>query len=95
MCCLLTVLLFFGPRVTLVVMALFTNYITRAYDTFLLPCLGFIFLPWTTLAYAVAVVNFEGLAGGGLLLVLLGFLFDILSYGGGGYGNRERIRKYY
>jgi hypothetical protein len=80
---LLVVLAFFGPRLALVLAWIFTNYLSRAFDTFLLPLLGFIFLPWTTIAYAVAQNELGGLNGLGLLLVILGLLGDIGVLGGG------------
>ena len=91
MCCFLTVLLFLGPRVTLIFMAIFSNAVRIAYDGFLIPCLGFLFLPWTTLAYTVAIAYMGGMESGGIIVVAIGFLFDILSYGGGGFGNRDKL----
>ena len=77
------VLAFLGPRVALVLLWLFTNYLSRAFDTILWPLLGFLFLPWTTIAFAIAQNEFGGLSGLGLLVVVLGFLGDIGVLGGG------------
>lgn len=93
MCCAGAILLFFGPRVLLAVMWLFNNnYLNRAYDNFIVPLLGFVFLPWTTLAYAFAVNTFGGLSGLGLIVVIVALLVDLASYGGSAYGNRRRLR---
>ena len=83
MCCVLVLLAFVGPRAALVLMWLFTNYLSRAYDAFLLPFLGFLFLPWTTLAYAVAQNDLGGLNGLGLVVVIIGVLADVGVLGGG------------
>jgi hypothetical protein len=83
MCCVLVALAFVGPRFALFLLFLFSEYLTRAFDTFLIPFLGFLFLPWTTLAYAVAQNSFGGLHDLGLLLVILGVLADIGVFGGG------------
>ena len=83
MCCVLVAVAFVGPRFALALLFLFSEYLTRAYDTFLVPFLGFLFLPWTTLAYAVAQNSFGGLHDIGLLLVILGVLADIGAFGGG------------
>ena len=83
MCCLLVAVAFVGPRFALFLLFLFTEYLTRAFDTFVIPFLGFLFLPWTTLAYAVAQNSFGGLHDFGLLLVILGVLADIGVFGGG------------
>ena len=83
MCCVLVLLAFVGPRAALVLLWLFTNYLSRAYDAFLLPLLGFLFLPWTTLAYAIAQNDLGGLNGLGLVVVIVGVLADVGVLGGG------------
>jgi hypothetical protein len=83
MCCVLLLVALVGPRLGLAVLWLFTDYLNRAFDSFLLPLLGFIFLPWTTLAFAVAQNSFGGLHDIGLLLVVLGVLADVGVLGGG------------
>jgi len=83
MCCVLLAVAFVGPRFALFVLFLFSEYLTRAFDTFFIPFLGFLFLPWTTLAYAVAQNSFGGLHDIGLFLVILGVLADVGVFGGG------------
>ena len=83
MCCVLLVLALVGPRLALVLLWLFSDYLSRAYDSFVLPFLGFLFLPWTTIAFAIAQNAFGGLNGLGLLIVIVGFLGDIGVIGGG------------
>jgi hypothetical protein len=87
MCCVLALLAFLGPRLALFLL-LFTNYLTRAFDGFLLPFLGFVFLPWTTIAWAIAQNELGGANGLGLLVIALGFLGDIGVLGGGARGRR-------
>ncbi len=94
MCCFITALLLFGPRLAVVVWWLVEPARFNAAVTgFLIPCLGFIFLPWTLLAYLVA-WQVGGIQGFGWVVVGLGFLADIATYSGGGYGNRRRIYIY-
>jgi hypothetical protein len=88
MCCVLALLAFVGPRVALLLMFLFTNYLQRAFDTVLLPLIGFLFLPWTTIAWAIAQNEFGGANGIGLLVIVLGFLADVGVLGGGARGRR-------
>lgn len=88
MCCVLALLAFLGPRLVLVLLWLFTNYLSRAFDTLLLPLLGFLFLPWTTIAWAIAQNELGGLNGLGLLVVILGLLADVGVLGGGARGRR-------
>ena len=63
MCCVLILLAFFTPRIVLFVLFLFTDYLVRAFDGFVLPFIGFLFLPATTLIIGFAVDI--GLLGGG------------------------------
>jgi hypothetical protein len=99
-CCAIALLALFGPRLILFGIWLFNNpYLQRATDNWLLQCFGFFFLPWTLLAYAFSINTFgagqfAGLDGTGLALTLVGFIIDLVSYGGSGYGNRDRIRSY-
>jgi hypothetical protein len=67
---------------------LFTNYMSRAFDAFLWPILGFLFLPWTTIAFAIAQNELGGPNGVGLLVIVIGFLLDIGVLGGGARGRR-------
>ena len=88
MCCVLALLAFLGPRIAIVVLWLFSNYLSRAFDGVLLPLLGFFFLPWTTIAWAIAQNEFGGASGVGLLVIALGLLLDIGVLGGGARGRR-------
>lgn len=88
MCCVLAMLAFLGPRLVIFVLWLVTDYMTRAFDMFLLPLLGFLFLPWTTIAFAIARNEFGGANGIGLLVIVIGFLADIGVLGGGARSRR-------
>ena len=50
--CLLLVVILAFPRVVLVLMFLLSNYLQRAYHNLIVPLLGFIVLPLTTIVYA-------------------------------------------
>jgi hypothetical protein len=93
MCCVVTSLFLLGPRAAIVIWWLLQPLRWQAtFSTFLLPLLGFLFLPWTTLAYVVVAPG--GVVGGKWLLLALGLLADVAGYAGGGYGNRGRVRSY-
>lgn len=83
MCCVLILLAFFTPRIVLFVLWLFTSYLSRAFDGFVLPFLGFLFLPATTLGYAIAQNELGGLNGLGIVVVLIGLAVDVGLLGGG------------
>ena len=87
--CLIALLGLITPRFIMVMLWLFTNYLNRAFDSFFWPFLGFIFLPTTTLAYAVAQNSFDGIRGFGLFLLILGMLIDFGVIGGGAWWRRR------
>lgn len=89
-CCPLLLVLFFGPRVALVVIALFSNYIGRAFSSgLLLPLLGWLFLPWTTLAYAWAINSRGQVVGFQAIVVVIAVLVDLGVIGGGAARRRS------
>lgn len=81
--CLAALLALFAPRAIIVVLVIFTDYIGRAFDSFLWPLLGFVFLPTTTLAWAWA-HNARGSVGGvHAVIVVLAVLLDVGLIGSG------------
>jgi len=83
--CLIALFALIGPRVALVFTAIFSDMISRAIDSLIVAFLGFLFLPWTTLAYVVFYDVGSGREVRGIewFLVGLAFLVDIGSYVGG------------
>jgi hypothetical protein len=84
MACFAVLLALISPRLALFFIWLFSDLLSRAFDSWLLPLIGFFVLPWTTLAYAVMwdagtnkVYGFEW------FIVILAFFFDLASYGAG------------
>jgi hypothetical protein len=72
-----------APRFVIVVLWVFSDYLSSAFDSFLWPLLGFLFLPTTTLAWAWA-ENTRGEIGGvHAIVVVVAFLFDVGFIGGG------------
>lgn len=89
MCCLFTVLLFFGPRLGILVWYILSPiYVNGAFDQFIWGLLGWIFLPWTTLMYIAIYPG--GIQGFDWLLLGLGIFTDMASYFGG-YRERARV----
>lgn len=83
--CLIALFALIGPRVALVFTWLFSNMISRAIDSWIVAILGFLLVPWTTLAYVVFYDVGAGREVVGLewFLVGIAFVADIGSYGGG------------
>ena len=80
MCCLALTAGFLGPRIALVAWWIFGDKIDAAFDSWVWPLLGLIFLPWTTLAYVLVWSPIVGVDGGEWIVVALGFLADVLTY---------------
>jgi hypothetical protein len=90
MCCIFAALVFFGPRLGVLVWWLFQPArFNLTFNTIIWPLLGLIFAPWTLLMYIIIAPG--GIVGFDWIWLGLGVLFDILSYGGGGYSNKERF----
>jgi chromate transport protein ChrA len=86
--CLVAILALISPRLALVVVWLFTDLLGRAYDDWIVPVLGFVLLPWTTLAYAAMWSSGRnGVDGIEWLVVALAVLLDLSSWG---HGKRTR-----
>jgi len=81
--CLLLVVTLAFPRLVLVLMFLFSNYLERAYHGLILPILGFIFLPLTTIAYAWIVNSHAPIAGVYLVVLILAVVLDVGAVGHG------------
>jgi len=92
--CLLALLAGFAPRVALVLVWIFTNLVDRAFNGFLIPLLGLIAFPYATLFYVLAYNPVIGGVGGwGWIFVVLGFVFDIGHWVGGGVTGRQRYAR--
>ena len=89
--CLLVLLILAFPRVVLVLMFLFSTYLQRAYDDLLLPILGFVFLPLTTIVYAWLVNSRLPLDGINLLILIVAVVIDVGGIGGGEWHRRRRL----
>jgi hypothetical protein len=79
--CFVLILALFAPRFTLILVWLFSHYLSRAYETALWPLLGFIAMPVTTMAYAVAHNEGGGLHDGWLVLYVVAVLIDLGTNG--------------
>lgn len=81
--CLAAALVLATPRFVMIVLWLVTDYLSRAYDGWVLPLVGFFVLPTTTLAFAVAENEVGGLRSWGVVLVVFAALIDLGIWGRG------------
>jgi hypothetical protein len=72
-----------SPRLAIILTWLFSNVLERAYDGWVVPILGFLFLPWTMLAYAWMYDSGRTVKGIEWVVVGLAVLLDLGSYAGG------------
>jgi hypothetical protein len=91
--CLVLLLSLITPRFVVLVLWIFTDYLTRAYGSWFWPTLGFFVAPTTTIAYAVARNDLSTASGGitaaGTLVIVVGVLIDLGLIG----GNARRRRR--
>jgi len=82
-------------RVALLAAWILTPLVGRAFHGgiggWLLPLLGIIFLPVTTLAYVVVYALGNGVTGWAWLWVVLAFLFDVAMHSSAANTNRHRL----
>jgi hypothetical protein len=87
--CLILIVVLAFPRIVLALLFFLSNYLERAYHGILMPLLGFIFLPLTTLAYAWMVNSHLPLEGANLLILIIAVILDVGGWGGGEYHRRR------
>lgn len=89
MCCVLSLLVFIGPRIAAIAWYLTdTARWNAAFSNILWPIAGVLFVPWMTLAWVW--MSPGGVSGLEWIVVGLGLLLDIGAFGGGGYSRRNR-----
>lgn len=81
-----------APRLVMVLVWLFSDYLSRAYGTWIWPLIGFFVAPLATLAYAWAVNNGPDRAVSGFEFVVVGIavLIDLGLLGSGARARKRR-----
>ena len=93
--CLVGCLALIAPRVTIILVVIFSDYLGTAYQTTIWPLLGFFFLPVTTLAYAFAwhMEPRGSVQGLGLAIVVIAVLIDLGIIGGNAHSHKQARRQ--
>lgn len=94
-CCILSLIGWFFPRVVIASLWLFSDHLSRAFQTALWPILGFLFMPYTTLAWVIAQNYGGGLNGIYLVGFIIAILLDLGFFGSSGESyrrHRARVR---
>ena len=78
--CIVALLALISPRLALFAVWVFSDWLD-AYDSWILPVIGFFLLPWTTLAYAAMwALDTNQVRGFEWFIVILAFVADLASY---------------
>lgn len=88
--CLIALLAWLSPRFALFVMWVFTDRLNQAFDSFLIGLLGFVLVPYAAVLYVLANQPGKGVSGFGWVLVGVGLLLDLGSWGGAGDQSKRR-----
>ena len=79
--CLIALVAVLSPRLALFLIWLFDyDRVAMAFSSMWIGFFGFLFLPWTTLAWILCYAPVVGVTGFGWFLVILGFIADLSSY---------------
>lgn len=90
--CLIAIIAAFTPRLALLLVWIFSPYVSRAFHGgFIWPLLGLIFLPFTTLIYSVVYVPGTGVTGARWIWVVIAVILDLAWHAGSGHraGRRD------
>lgn len=60
MACIVALVALIFPRILIIILWFFTNWFDGVFNNILIPILGLIFLPITTLWYSVVICSFNG-----------------------------------
>lgn len=88
-CCLFAFALMAMPRAVLFLMWL-SGYLGQAYQSMLIPLIGFFLMPWTTAAYAFCMNQWGGIHDLGIVVMIVAVIADLGSHGGTEHARRRR-----
>jgi hypothetical protein len=92
--CLFVLISAFSARLALLLVWIFTDRLSIAFSSGWEGILGFIFLPYATLFYALVYQPHKGVDGFGWVIVALGILLDLSSHLYGSRAGRRRARRH-
>jgi hypothetical protein len=92
--CLFALVAAFSARFALFLVWIFTDRLTIAFRSGWEGILGFIFIPYATLFYALVYAPGKGVDGFGWVIVALGLLLDLSSSLFGSRARRRRARRW-
>jgi hypothetical protein len=91
--CLLALIAAISPRFVIFLLWIFSDRLSIAFHSGWEGIIGFIFLPYTTLFYALVYSPGRGVDSFGWLIVALGVLLDLSAHAFGSRARRRRERR--
>lgn len=97
--CIVAIIAFFLPRLAIILLWLFSTFITQPFAaisspmSWLWPILGFIFAPYTLLAYCLTINQNGSASGMWLILIGIAVLFDLGVIGGGAKQRKVIVKR--
>jgi hypothetical protein len=91
--CLFALISAFSARLALLLVWVFTDRLTIAFRSGWEGVIGFVFLPYATLFYALVYAPHKGVDAFGWVIVALGIVLDLSSHLFGSRASRRRLRR--
>ena len=88
--CLFVIAAAISPRFGVFLLWAFTDRMAIAFEHWWWAALGFVFLPWTTLAWALVYEPVKGVTGFGWVIVVFAFLADLSTHAGSAKARSQR-----
>lgn len=82
------------PRLVILLVVIFSDYIGRAYQNDVWAFLGFFFAPLTTLCYAWIINSHGSVDGLYIVALIIAVMLDLGLLGGGGRATKKRVVVY-
>jgi hypothetical protein len=93
MCCAITILMLFGPRLAILVWWIINPALFGlAFNTWVWPLIFAIFAPFTMIFFLIGWRLHPGISGFDWVLIAIGIVLDLSSHTGAGAGYRRRER---
>jgi hypothetical protein len=79
--CLVIALIAAGPRIGMGLIWLFTDWVDRVFNGWVIPLLGIVLAPWTTMLYTIGyIVGGDTAVPWGIMGAIIGVFLDVMTY---------------
>ncbi len=88
--CLVALFAMVSPRLAIAAVFVLTDRMGMAFEHFWMGLVGFLFLPWSTLAWSLCYQRGNGVSGFGWVLVVGAFIADLSTHAAASQARRDR-----